>query len=134
MAKPRPKRVGYSVFVSHATPDKWIAVTFCEKLEAIGVATFRDDRDLNGGDDIPDAIRQAILDADELLVLLTPESVNRRWVLMEIGAAWVRNMRILGVRCHVEFDVIPDMLKSKKVYSINDFDRLLDEVHRRAAK
>lgn len=47
----------YSVFVSHATADKWLAKTLCEKIEETGAATFRDDRDIDGGDDIPDRIR-----------------------------------------------------------------------------
>ena len=44
----------YLVFVSHATADKWIAKTFCEKIEAAGAVTFRDDRDIAAGGDIPD--------------------------------------------------------------------------------
>jgi hypothetical protein len=44
----------YQVFVSHATADKWLAKAICEKFEATGAATFRDDRDIRGGDDIPE--------------------------------------------------------------------------------
>ncbi|MBC7783530.1 MAG: toll/interleukin-1 receptor domain-containing protein [Burkholderiales bacterium] len=136
MAKPKRKSASYRVFVSHASTDKWLATVICEKLEASGISTFRDDRDLAGGDDIPDEIRRAILNSDELLVLLTPDSVDRRWVLMEIGAAWLRGpqMRIIALRCHIEIDPIPDILKSKKVYSINDFDRMRDDIVRRSAK
>jgi hypothetical protein len=43
-------RTGYQVFVSHATADKWIARVICEKLEQVGATTFRDDRDIAGGD------------------------------------------------------------------------------------
>src|SRR5437868_5938888 len=78
----------YQVFVSHATADKWIATVICEKLEAAGAATFRNDRDINGGDDIPDEIRRQIKRSKELLVLLTPKSVGRSWILFETGAVW----------------------------------------------
>lgn len=47
-ARARP----YQVFVSHATSDKWLAKAICEKIEATGAVTFRDDRDIHGGDDI----------------------------------------------------------------------------------
>lgn len=80
----------YQVFLSHATADKWIARTICEKLEAAGVGTFRDDRDIDGGDDIPDAIRREIWRSDEMIVLITPLSVYRQWVLLEVGAGWGR--------------------------------------------
>lgn len=78
----------YQVFVSHATSDKWLATTLCEKIEATGATTFRDDRDIHGGDDIPGEIRRQIKQSREMVVLLTPESVGRQWVTLEIGAAW----------------------------------------------
>src|SRR5947209_12007225 len=102
-AKPsgRSARPVYQVFVSHATADKWLAKTFCEKIQAAGASTFRDDRDINGGDDIPEAIRTQIKQSRELVVLLTPESVDRPWVLLEVGAAWCwrRNYRIVPILC-----------------------------------
>src|SRR3982750_4739216 len=77
----------YQVFISHATADKWLAVTLCEKIEAAGAATFRDDRDIKGGDSIPREIFRQIRLSNEFLVLLTPASIARPWVLIEIGAA-----------------------------------------------
>ena len=48
--------------------SEWLACVLCEKIESVRANTFRDDRDIDGGDDIPDAIRRAIDDSDELLV------------------------------------------------------------------
>ena len=78
----------YQVFISHATADKWLAKVLCEKIEATGAITFRDDRDIQGGDDIPDEIRRRIKQSKEIVVLLTPQSVGRQWVILEVGAAW----------------------------------------------
>jgi hypothetical protein len=125
----RPKG-GNEIFVSHATADKWLARVICEKLESVGAKTFRDDRDIHGGDDIPDEIRRHIRRCSEFLVLLTPESVHRQWVLLEVGAAWGWRVkrRITAVLCHVDTDRIPDMIKSKKAINLNDFDQYLAEV------
>ena len=130
---PNPK---YQVFVSHATADKWIATTFCEKIEATGASTFRDDRDINGGDDIPEEIRTQIKQSRELVVLLTPESVDRPWVLLEVGAAWGwrKSYRIVPVLCHVTVDAIPDIIKGKKAFQLNEFDQYLKELQRRVKK
>jgi|ERR1019366_8514475 hypothetical protein len=84
----------YQVFVSHATTDKWLAKVLCDKIEAAGATSFRDDRDIQGGDDIPDEIRRQIKQSKEILVLLTPQSVGRQWVTLEIGAAWGWSKRI----------------------------------------
>lgn len=72
------KQESHLVFVSHATYDRWIAIVLCEKLEhrSVGVRTFRDDRDISGGDSIPEAIKEKIRECDELVVLLTPESIT----------------------------------------------------------
>ena len=128
-AQPKP----YQVFVSHATADKWLAVTLCEKIEATGATTFRDDQDIDGGDDIPERIRTEIKRSRELVVLLTPHSANRQWVLLEVGAAWgwSKATRITPVLCHVDIDPIPGMLKSKKAIDINDCDELFAQIRRR---
>jgi hypothetical protein len=129
----RQKAKSYRVFLSHATADKWLARVLCEKIESYGAVTFRDDRDIAGGDDIPDSIRNAIESSQEMVVLITPFSVTRPWVLLEVGAAWYRGggMRIVAVRQHVEVEPIPDMLKSKKVIELNQFDEYLAELEKR---
>ena len=91
------KRVGggkpYQVFVSHATADKWLAKLICKQVEATGATSFRDDRDIQGGDDIPEEIRRQIKQSREMIVLLTPASVGRQWVILEVGAAWGSSRR-----------------------------------------
>lgn len=131
IAKPK-----YQVFVSHATADKWIAATFCEKIELLGASTFRDDRDIDGGDDIPEAIRTQIKQSRELVVLLTPKSVDRPWVLLEVGAAWGwrNDYRIVPVLYHVTVEAIPDIIKGKKAFQLNEFDQYLKELQRRIKK
>jgi hypothetical protein len=126
----------YLVFVSHATADKWIAKAFCEKIEATGAATFRDDRDIFGGDDIPEEIRGRILQAAEMVVVITPASVGRPWVLFEVGAFWGRRKegRIVAVLCHVEYDTIPELIRSKKAININSFDEYLVELGQRVSR
>ena len=143
MAKRTPKRPKakakakkYSVFVSHATADKWLAKTLCEKIEATGAASFRDDRDIDGGDDIPDRIRQEIIRSNEMFVLMTPESVDRPWVLLEVGAAWGRRRRfpIVAVLCHVQVNTIPDIIASKKAIPINDLEAYFKDLKKRVQR
>ena len=123
----------YQVFASHATADKWLAKALCKKLESTGAATFREDRDINGGDDIPEEIRRQIKQSKEIVVFLTPDSITRQWVTLEVGAAggWSRRMRIVLIRYHVSVDPIPDMIKNKKAIALNDFDDYLGELTKR---
>lgn len=123
--------VRYQVFISHANADKWIARMLCEKIDSLGAATFRDDRDIKGGDDIPDEIVRQIKASDEVLILLTPQSVSRPWVLLEAGMAIARRKRIIPVMYHVTTDPIPSMIKTKKAYNLNDVDLYLEELQAR---
>lgn len=134
--KKRKSTKPYQVFVSHATADKWLAVTLCEKIELAGATTFRDDRDIEGGDDIPEQIRSEIKKSQELVVLLTPASVDRAWVLLEVGAAWgwSKKIRITPIMCHVEVDPIPGMLKSKKAININECPVFIAEIKNRVKR
>lgn len=133
MAKKKETAKSYQVFVSHATADKWLARTLCEKIEEAGASTFRDDRDIDGGDDIPERIRLAIKRSNELVVLLTPNSVDRHWVLIEIGAAWGRgkSIRIVPILYQVEVDTIPAIIQAKKAIQLNECDRYFAEVKTR---
>ena len=126
----------FQIFVSHATADKWLATTICQKIESIGATTFRDDRDINGGDDIPEAVRMQIKQSKMFVVLLTPDSVNRPWVLLEVGAGWGwrKKFPIAAILCHVNVDAIPDIIKSKKAVPLNDFDKYLNELSHRIKK
>jgi TIR domain len=124
----RNSQRSYQVFVSHATADKWLATIICHKLEEAGATTFRDDRDINGGDDIPDRLRHEIMRSREMLVLVTPESINRPWVLLEVGGAWLRGMRITPILCHVAVDRIPEIIRSKKAVNLNDFEAYVESI------
>jgi hypothetical protein len=132
-SKQKPVAKPYQVFVSHATSDKWIAKSMCEKIENTGAKTFRDDRDICGGDDIPEEIRRQIKQSKEIVVLLTPESVDRRWVMLEVGAAWgwSKRMRIMIFMCLVSVDPIPDMIKNKQAMGLNECDNYLNELAQR---
>jgi hypothetical protein len=51
------------------------------KAKRYGVRTFLDEVDLEGGDRIPEACQ-------EFVILLSPHSITRQWVLVELGGAW----------------------------------------------
>ena len=48
--------------------------------------------------------------------------------------ALARNRRIVPILYHVGIDPIPSMIRSKKVYNLNDVDRYFDEVKERSEK
>lgn len=129
----------YKVFISHSTKDKWVARQISKEIEASGskgrIKTFLDEKDIETGDSISDSIKENIKACDEFLILLTRDSVNRQWVLLELGAAWILEKRISGIVYGISPEEMPQVLSLYKVIDLNKFDdEYLRELSNRAKK
>jgi hypothetical protein len=87
----------YRVFVSYGWHDRWIARQMANLIAASGAEPFIDIYDVRKGDRILDRVEQGIKSADELIALLTPWSVDRNWVWVEMASAWGQGKRYTGV-------------------------------------
>jgi len=77
----------YRVFISHGWHDRWIAKQMASLISAAGAEPFVDFYDIKKGDRILDKVEQGIREANELVALLTPWSIDRNWVWVEIASA-----------------------------------------------
>ena len=72
-----------------------------------------------------------------MVVLLTPWSVDRNWVWVELGAARALGLRIVPILYQVSLDEIDrerggkTFLGGKNVVEINEFDQYLIELTKR---
>jgi TIR domain-containing protein len=88
----RRRRV--EVFISHASCDEWVAKQIARRIEQFKVATFVSELHIRLGDeDFEDRLLEALEQCSELIVLLTPEALQRPYVWMELGAVWVTHKR-----------------------------------------
>jgi len=135
MLKRLPAKKGYLVFISHSTKDRWIARQAAKLIEAQGrghgIKTFLDEKDIEGGESIPETIRQNIQRCHEFLVLLSRNSIDRPWVLMEIGAAWALEKRIIAITDKVTPEEMPDIIAPYKAIDLNSFDDYLEQLLKR---
>lgn len=129
--------MSYTVFVSHASADKWVAEQFAKQVENRGARAFLDARGIETGDRFDDELKKALNDADELLVLLTPAALERPYVWIEIGVAWSQEKRIVGILYGVTTNELasqegtPAFMKGILLRDITDFDEYLGELSRR---
>jgi len=121
----------FLVFISHSTQDRWIARQIANLLEAAGIKTFLDERDIQVGDSIPESIRANIQNCSEFLVLLTKNSINRPWVLIEISAAWGHGKRIIAVVDKVAPEEMPEIMLPYKAVDLNDLEEYIRQVTER---
>ncbi len=75
------------IFISHASADDAFVRRLRTYLEALGLPVWVDSRNLRGGDKLADGIEKAIRTACQVLVVLSPNTVNSPWVRREIRLA-----------------------------------------------
>jgi len=75
------------IFISHATADDNFVKELRIKLELHGLNVWVDSRNLRGGDQLKPEIEQAIRDARQVIVVLSPKTMNSVWVRQEIQLA-----------------------------------------------
>ena len=124
------------VFISHFSGDTWVARQIGKEIKRRGFETFLDAVDLETGDVLEETIRENLDGSDELLVLLTPEALERPYIWMEVGAAWVQKKRIVGILYRLTAaDVAtrertPALLKSTLLRDLNEIEEYFDELSR----
>ena len=87
----------YQVFVSHSSIDQWVAQQLAQHITQCGAGTFLDCFHIDHGDVFEEKIVVGAKASQELVVLLTPKSIESRYVWMEIGMFRVDRKRIIGV-------------------------------------
>lgn len=126
------------IFVSHSGRDTWVAKQMARRITECGAQPFLDEADVEVGDDFEDEIRDFLSKAHELVVLLTPWALDRPYVWAELGAAWARQIPIVGVLhglTAAELQAkpgVPVFLKKRDLIEINDFERYCHELSQRS--
>ena len=73
------------LFFSHGSEDDFLVEKLRPDLEQAGAQVFVD-HGMEFGDNFRNIIIPELNQSDEVLVLLTPTSIERAWVMAEIGA------------------------------------------------
>jgi hypothetical protein len=68
------------------------------------------------------------------VILLSPQSVSRQWVLVELGGAWTLDKRVMAITYNLAAEKIPDIIEHDRGYDLNDFDRYVAELIGRAQR
>lgn len=119
------------IFISHSSQDKWVARRLSQDLEALGITTFLDEKDIETGESIDDAIQKHLDECDEILMLLSPAALSSHWVLLEIGGAKALGKRLIPILLHVGPNDLPQPLAKGLARDLNDVEKYYEEVEQR---
>jgi tetratricopeptide (TPR) repeat protein len=94
------------IFISHATKDDAFVAHLRQLLESFALTVWVDSRNLRGGNKLAPAINQAIEQARQTIVVISPNTVNSPWVRKEINYA----LEIEAQKQDAGYRVIPLLL------------------------
>lgn len=80
------------IFISHASEDKKFARKLKKDLDDLGYETWIDEREINVGDSLPSKLQKGITNCDFLVLILSHNSVESKWVNIEWEAAFQREI------------------------------------------
>jgi len=109
------------VFLSHASADKGFVSKLGGHLQSKGISTWEDVRKLLGGQDLPNAIGEAIAKCDFVCYCFSKAAVASSWVRSELSTAMIKELRerrvvIIPIRIDdIGFDRIETLLQAKFV-------------------
>ena len=124
-------------FLSHASEDKELVRRLALFLHDNGVDTFFDEWEMRAGDSIRRKIEEGLIDCTHFLVVLSPISIGKEWVNLEIDAAFVRKVgeqaKFVPVVYNLPKDQVPPLIAGMLWMPIDDslegaWD-LLKEIH-----
>lgn len=123
--KLRKAAFSFDVFLSFATVNFSHAESIRQKVQCKGKKVFFSAKDLIGGQDFADKIRDALRASTELWLLVSPESLKSEWVMTEWGAAWVLDKPIVPVLYRCGPEMLPERLKRLHVVDLHEIDDYL---------
>jgi hypothetical protein len=106
-----PPTPEFDLFISYAAGDSAVADELRNDLESNRLKCFMAEKDIQVATEWQDSIRAALIGSKRILVLLTPRSINRPWVLLETGAAWALGKPLIPAIVHVATDQLPDPIR-----------------------
>lgn len=94
----------YDIFISYAAGDSALAQELRVEFEQNTISCFMAEKDIPVATEWQQEIRKALSNSRYVLLLLTPRSIDRPWVLIETGAAWVLDKKIIPALVQVTPD------------------------------
>lgn len=128
----RPK-----AFLSYAFEDSELARGIAEALMAQGIDTWWAQWCITSGDSIRQRIDEGIGECTHFIVLLTPQSITKPWVNLEIDAGLVRRLsgqtKLIPLRCGLEPSELTPLLQTFFSPTVDptvlDVTQLINDIH-----
>lgn len=132
VAHPTPK-----VFLSYASEDKNTASLIAHTLQANGIDTWWDEWCISAGDSLRQKIDEGLGDCSHFVVLLTPNSIIKPWVNLEIDSGLMLKLKsrakFIPLRYQLPVEKLSPLLQGMLSPCVDDPERdisqLINDIH-----
>ena len=124
--------MSYKVFISSSRRDIDVARDLARRVEEAGVRVFSVERTSVSAESAAASVTRSLREADEVIVILTGNSVHSPSVLYEMGAASGLHKRVTPIVVNVEESEIPPFVKDYIRFA--ELPAYISELSKRATK
>lgn len=124
--------MAYKVFISSTLKDIDLARDLSRRLEEAGVDVYSVEKAAVPGEAIFDRIKVELGRADEVLLILTDDSVDNPNLMYELGAATSLRKRVTPVIVGLDASKLPSLIKNLNYVKYPDLPKYISELEKRA--
>jgi hypothetical protein len=132
VAENKPSNAAYNVFISSSYKDRDLARDLTRRLKDAGVHTTYSELTLSAGSNYEKTFMGLLKSADEVIVILSSNSVGNLWMMFEIGAASGLRKKVTPVVVGLEREELPSVVKQLKYIKYDKLSDYIANIERRA--
>jgi hypothetical protein len=132
---------GPKIFISYSHSDKAWATEFAKALQEAGLDVWFDDFRIEAGESLVEALEEGLRKSDDIVLLLSSDSIRKPNLFFEIGAALAMKKRIIPIvpqdldasRLPLLLQRIKYLIRKSPGESAKEVANALDAIHGEAA-
>lgn len=122
----------YKVFISSTLKDIDLAKDLANRLKNAGIEVYSVDKTAVPGEAIFNRITTDLSRADEVMIILTDDSVRNQNLMFEMGAASSLRKRVTPVVVGLEPGNLPPLIKQMNYVQYPDIGKYIADLKERA--
>jgi TIR domain len=124
--------MSYKVFISSSQKDLDLARDLAKRIEDAGVTVSSGEERSQPQNMVRWQVGKKLRSADEVVVILSGESLDNPSLMFELGAASSLRKRVTPVVVGVEQNKVPSLIKSMKYITYPQLEQFIVDLEKRA--
>jgi len=122
--------MAYKVFISASLKDLDLARDLTRRLKEVNVQVTQAEFKLSALSNFEERFMKLLKDADEIIVIVTSNSIDNYWMMFEMGAASSLRKKITPVVVGLKNEELPPVIKQLKYIRYDKLSEHISEIER----